>query len=125
MTSPLLRLTFEPAAEWGLVPEHIRPGIIDYVREHRAQGSFLMALFRNDLSDAVRRADETNWQHLREIVYFVWMYAPAPCWGSPEKVEAWLAAAEKLSNETPAPEPQTGDPVREDVHENVREGGAQ
>lgn len=98
MTSPLRRLTFEPGADWVLVPEHIRPGIIDYVNEHRAQGDFLMALFRNDLQQTLMRADEINLLELRRIVQFVWMNVPAPAWGSPEKVEAWLAAREEKTD---------------------------
>lgn len=93
--SNLRLLTFEPGADWSLVPEHIREGIIDYVNSHREQGGFLMSVFRNDLRGAIGRADNFNILELREIVMFLNMNAPAPCWGSPEKVTAWLAAEER------------------------------
>lgn len=89
------RLTFEPGADWVLVPQHIRPGIINYVNEHREQGDFLMALFRNDLHQTLVRADDINLVALRGIMQFVWMNVPAPAWGSPEKVQAWLDAREE------------------------------
>lgn len=87
----LRQLHIDSGADWSLVPEHIRDGIRRYVEQHEEQGSFLMAVLRNDLSEAVGHADGININHMREIMQFIWMYVPALCWGTPEHVTAWLA----------------------------------
>lgn len=53
-------------------------------------GGFLTAVLENNLKEACARADSYNRATLFEIVEYCYMNIPAPCWGSPEKVRAWL-----------------------------------
>lgn len=76
------------------VPEHDHEGILQYVVDKVETGGFLMAVFENDLMEAFGRADAENSLALSNITTFVYNYAPAPCWGSKERVKAWLAKPE-------------------------------
>lgn len=72
------------------LPANIYDALVDYTINHHEHGGFVMALLRNDLVDAINRADESSYRNLREIVQFMNMYMPASCWGSNEKVRAWI-----------------------------------
>jgi hypothetical protein len=72
------------------VPHHVHEGLREYIAARRPVGGFLTAVLSNDLLEACVRADEINQRCLTAIVHFLHAYAPAPCWGSPEKVTAWL-----------------------------------
>ena len=79
------------AIDYDKLPEHIRPGFQEYI-EHRIQpGGFIMAVLCNNLVESFGRADEINQGRLFDIVSFLYNEAPSICWGSQEKVEAWLA----------------------------------
>jgi len=54
-------------------------------------GHFLTAVVCNDLKEAISRADEASRNHLYQIVFFFYNYAPSMCWGSPEKFKAWMS----------------------------------
>jgi len=82
------------------LPEHIRHGFQAYIEEHREPGDFVMACLENNLCEACGRADETNRERMFDIVSFLYNEAPAECWGSSAKVEAWLA--ERVRDETPS-----------------------
>jgi hypothetical protein len=71
-------------------PETIA-GINRYVAMHCPTGDFLRAVLCNDLKEAVARADDENIKVLPEIVCYCYNEIPHNCWGSPEKVNAWLA----------------------------------
>lgn len=62
-----------------------------YVKDRIEPGSFLMAVLSNNLKEACGRADMYNRRRIFE--YCEWLYnkAPSACWGSPERVEAWLS----------------------------------
>ncbi len=72
----------------------IRSDVIDsllrYAYEGVPTGGFLHAVLCNDLREAVARADRDNERTLKAIVTFCYMEIPAPCWGSAEKVTAWI-----------------------------------
>jgi hypothetical protein len=72
------------------VPPHLRAGLLRYVNDHRRPGGFLLAVLENDLSNAMGRADDESRAGLYAIVCWVYNEAPSTCWGSPEKVKAWL-----------------------------------
>ena len=74
------------------VPEHIREGLARHVVHHAPTGSFLTAVLENDLVGALLRADAVNRWAIHDIVAFIYNDCPSPCWGSPAKVKAWLAA---------------------------------
>ncbi len=71
------------------VPEHTREPLKRWIKEGRIPGAFLLSVLENDLRGAVCRADPQNAARLLQIVQFLNMEAPAPCWGSRENVAAW------------------------------------
>jgi hypothetical protein len=78
------------------VPHGLHDGLIEYVASRRQMGHFLTAIVSNDLREACGRADIENRRCLYEIVFFLFNYAPGPCWGSPVNVAAWLADPEPV-----------------------------
>jgi hypothetical protein len=66
-----------------------------YVEERRRVGHFLTAVLENDLKEAVNRADDENGRNLPAYIAYLYNEAPANCYGSKEKVKAWLDEAEK------------------------------
>jgi len=83
-------------AELGDVPAGLIDGLVQYCAARRPMGGFLTAVVKNDLKEAVGRADPVNLLALHEIVVFLFNHAPGQCWGSPELVEAWLASGEPV-----------------------------
>ena len=73
------------------IPEHLRDGLFHYLTQGRPVGSFLTSLLSNDLMDACARADAESGHAIYRIAMFLRIYAPEESWGSPRKVEAWLA----------------------------------
>ena len=65
-----------------------------YAERHEPVGDFLRAVLENNLSEAVGRADEDNLKNLPAFVIYLYNEMPSPCWGSPEKVKAWLENAQ-------------------------------
>lgn len=73
----------------AFVPEHMRDGILRYIKEGIRPGSFLTAVIQNDLREAIWQADHINLAALPTIVTWFYHYAPAVCWGSNAQMEAW------------------------------------
>ena len=73
-----------------MIDPMILEGLRQYVDNHVPTGSFLQAVLENNLTEAFGRADEENRRNLFEIVQFCYHKLPLECWGSKEKVEAWL-----------------------------------
>lgn len=71
------------------VPEHDRDGIHRYIENGILPGSFLQAVICNDLLASVALADLENTYFLTKIVAWFYTYAPALCWGSQERMQAW------------------------------------
>jgi len=61
-----------------------------YVNEHAHPGGFVRAVLENNLTQAYGYADAENFASLKEIVKYCYWEIPGDCWGSPEKVRAWL-----------------------------------
>ncbi len=72
------------------VPEHTHDGYVRYFCNHLMPGSFLRAVLTNDLRGACLAGDEVNRAALAQHVLFLWNFAPADAWGSPERVKAWV-----------------------------------
>ena len=72
------------------IPPLVLQGIINYVEEGRPTGNFLRAVTEDRLFDAVMRADEDSLAAIKQILWVLYGEAPPQCWGSPEKVTAWL-----------------------------------
>jgi hypothetical protein len=74
-----------------VIPERMGPALDRWVQRGQLPGEFLQAVLRNDLQDAVSRADPENTRALPAYIGYLYNEAPAGCWGSPEKVAAWAA----------------------------------
>ena len=83
------------------IPRRMGPAIVNYIDNHIMPGSFLQAVFKNDLFDAVGRADWENIDDLVAYVSYLYNEAPSPCWGSPEKVKEWVAMRNHYKEERP------------------------
>lgn len=84
----MIRFIYE--FEFYEIPNHMVEGLDDYINHRLKQGSFLHAVLCNDLKPACMQADGKNMRNLPAYVNFLYNYAPINCWGSPEKVNAWL-----------------------------------
>lgn len=72
------------------IPERMVGGLERYVSDGVRAGSFLTAVICNDLQEAVSRAYEENIHLLPAYVGWLYNHAPASCWGSKEKMDAWI-----------------------------------
>ena len=75
-------------------PVLVLAAIHDYVELRREPGGFAMALLENDLRGAMGRADPMSIRGLFDLVQYCHWEIPGVCWGSPEKVQAWLTGTE-------------------------------
>jgi hypothetical protein len=75
---------------YNLLPEHMRDAMRLYIEHRVPPGGFLTAVLSNDLMEACGRADHINLERLPDFCRFLYNYAPGRCYGSPEKVKAWL-----------------------------------
>lgn len=73
------------------IPDYLKTGLDRYAADHIPTGGFLRAVLNNDLFAAFARADSTGALVLHDIVGYCYNEIPAECWGSPERVQAWLA----------------------------------
>ena len=72
------------------VPKYILDIINRYVDDDVPPGGFLTAVLSNDLVGAFAWADSDCKSALPDIVRYLNNEIPAVCWGSKDKVEAWL-----------------------------------
>lgn len=73
-----------------LIPEHCRGSVHDYIVNGTPPGRFLTYVFSNDFVHAFAKADEINLARMQDYARFLYNHAPFDCWGSPEKVMAWI-----------------------------------
>lgn len=83
---------YENLEEYDAIPERTLNDIRKYVEKHEPVGHFLTGIFKNDLFITCVFVDDINKPVLWLIVKFVFNRCPPKCWGTPEKVEAWLNA---------------------------------
>jgi hypothetical protein len=72
----------------------LQHGFREYFEKHAKPGGFITATLRNDLVNAVARADENSREHLLAIVRFLYNEAPSGAWGSEDVVKQWLKGGE-------------------------------
>ena len=76
--------------QYRLIQEDVIDSLWLYVLAGCDPGSFLQAVLRRDL-EAVALADEQN----RDTIYEIWLYVynelPGNCWGSRNRVAAWIS----------------------------------
>ena len=80
-------------------PVHILASINRYVEHGLRPGSFVTAVLSNDLAAAFQTADDESYRGLRDILRYIHQEISSTCWGSREKVEAWLK--KERGGETP------------------------
>ena len=78
-------------ADWSLIPDHMIGGLRRYIENGVEPGGFLKALLGNDLKETFHRADDGNRRRVFEYLSFLYNYAPSDCWGSRDRVNAWMA----------------------------------
>lgn len=64
--------------------------LASYVTWGQPVGDFLYQVLSNNLVGAYTRADNRNYNKLREYATILYNDLPASCWGSEEKVEKWM-----------------------------------
>jgi len=77
-------------AEYCRIPAQVLASLYGYVEHRQAPGHFLNAVLRNDLFEAVGRADKESRAALAELVCFIHMEVRSDCHGTPEKLKQWL-----------------------------------
>lgn len=75
--------------DYGGLPAGLREGMRLWIEQGLLPGHFLQAVLRNDLADAIVRADEENLKRLPEIVRWLHNEAPTRCHGEPMTVTRW------------------------------------
>lgn len=86
-------LNHDPAvllSEMGDIPEHMHDALVAYIVQRVPPGGFLTAVLENNLMNAFGRADNENRRALFAYTKFLYNHAAISCYGSPEKVNAWL-----------------------------------
>ena len=73
------------------IPEHTKAALKRYVLHRYKPGSGLLAVLSNDLVTAITHCDDNVLAALRPLCVWLYQFAPSDCYGSPEKVRAWLA----------------------------------
>ena len=73
------------------IPERMMGGIRRYIEHGIPPGDFLTAVICNDLKEAIGRADDENIKNIPAYVAYFYNEAPAPCWGSIELMQSWIA----------------------------------
>ena len=76
--------------DYARIPAQMRGGIQRYIEEGKRPGHFLVALFSNDLMEAVAHADDHNLAALHDWMLFLYNEAPPGSYGSPENFKNWL-----------------------------------
>ena len=72
------------------IQEHMMAAIRRYIDHGIPPGDFLRAVLINDLAEAVGRADDENMVIIPAFVAYLWNECPSDCWGSIDKVNAWI-----------------------------------
>ena len=76
--------------DYSKLPVSLRGGAQRYIEQGVTPGGFMQAVIRNDLALAIGRTDSNNLAWIRDIVSFWYNEAPGACWGSREKMDAWV-----------------------------------
>jgi len=79
-----------------VIPDYMMEGLELYIEHGVVPGDFLTAVIKNDLAEAVGRADDHNMRNLPAYVGYLYNEAPATCWGSAEKMKVWVADFAKV-----------------------------
>lgn len=75
--------------DYSIIPVHCRESMRAYIENGQPVGDFLRAVLENDMVRAFNRADDINANSMLQYAKFLY-WAPRICWGSREKVDAWI-----------------------------------
>lgn len=76
--------------DYSKVPvSYMQEGVKRWIENGTRPGSFLTALFANDLVSAICRADSTNKDYIKEWVLFMVNEMPIGSYGSWDIVQKW------------------------------------
>lgn len=81
------------------IPPQMMEGINDYLHYGYLPGSFLEAIFANDLVIACGQADDENLRNIPAYAAFLYNDAPPQSWGSQKKVDAWIKFKQEQQKE--------------------------
>lgn len=84
--------------DYTKLPERFRPPIQRYIEHGAPPGSFLSAVIKNDLMDALGRADPNSEKELKGLVRWFYNEAPGSCWGSTMKFWKWIETSGRKGN---------------------------
>lgn len=81
------------------LPPHMHEAVINYIEYGHPIGSFLHAVFSNNLVDAFLMADDINKANMQLYAQLLHGHLPARSydiiWGEPEVVDHWLAKGQE------------------------------
>ena len=80
------------------LPSHLSAPLQNYIEDGISPGYFLELVLENNLM-AISFTDDDTFAQMPQIVGYVTNYLPTVCWGSRDKVRAWMQHG-GLSNET-------------------------
>ena len=75
---------------YTILPDHIQSRAKLYIEEGIPPGDFLQQVICNKLKESFMYADDINQMRMFDIVKFFYNEAPLNCWGSKERMEAWI-----------------------------------
>jgi hypothetical protein len=75
---------------YTILPEHMREEMQGYMEHGIPTGDFLYAILCNDFVRALGHADSINTARIVDYAKFLYSEAPQICWGSEERVNAWI-----------------------------------
>ena len=76
--------------DYSGLPASLQGGVKRYIEQRQTPGHFLSAVICNDLQGAIAHFSIQEGHSLRDIVVWFYNNAPSTCWGSREKMDAWL-----------------------------------
>ena len=71
------------------IPKRTKESIDRWACEAIPGGDFVMSVLKDNLSEAIMRADRENKRYIEDIVRYVINQIPSDCWGSKDLVENW------------------------------------
>lgn len=77
---------------YSKLPEHMQLGMRRYVEDGIEPGSFLRLMLEHKIYEAAGYADIHNQNRLFDYIVFMYNDLPMLAHGSPELVDAWIAA---------------------------------
>lgn len=90
--------------DYSVIPTHCQDGMRRYIEHRILSGDFLYYVLSNNLVKAFEHADELNQIRMRDYAQFLHSQAPAACWGSREKIKAWIERADENPKSSLKPE---------------------